>query len=592
MNQGKIMNIYLLRQLCLTILSGKSLNETKAQHNVARSTVIRYKKKLRDAKIMSYSSLLALNDDEFIRAMYGAKAVVEKKPSKTTVHIGKDNPNHTKKDLYDADFKAYAKRYAEEHNVKKSDIYVDYVKDATAHGKSYLKDTAFRVRLNAQIALIKGPNVTMHREHAYGDELQLDWCGDLFDIRGEDNKAIPYGVMVLTWAASCYVYAVFVPNQTTKSTVEGLISAFTYFNCLPKQLVIDNAKQMVTKHAKGREAVLNPSFDLFMRKCGVPVNANNPHLPNEKSQVEQAVNLVQTRVLTRMRGKFLLLEEANLMLTKLVEEYINEASFRGNKDTPRVSLFNTYEKPAARKLERALPTYVEHIPNLVVNKDYHVKIHDNYYSVPFIYAGKTVDVSIEGSMIKIYLKNSMIESHVLRTTNGAYITKPNNMPKNHQAVFQKELKYPDPESIFKVAETLSGDLLSFCKSLLNNGSFQESKKGCIYMINRYLRHPNDRLLYDSALQSIMHDSELKYLNTYVFDKALKELKQYRDSHDGEFPVQTSLDFGKSENTSVTYSSATAFVRSSEELLKSHQRKAEAKAKATENVVEDLEKLLD
>ena len=62
--------------------------------------------KLRDAKIMSYSSLLALNDDEFIRAMYGAKAVVEKKPSKTTVHIGKDNPNHTKKDLYDSDFQA------------------------------------------------------------------------------------------------------------------------------------------------------------------------------------------------------------------------------------------------------------------------------------------------------------------------------------------------------------------------------------------------------------------------------------------------------------------------------------------------------
>ena len=106
MNQGKIMNIYLLRQLCLTILSGKSLNETKAQLNVARSTVIRYKKKLRDAKIMSYSSLMALNDDEFIRAMYGAKAVVEKKPSKTTVHIGKDNPNHTKKDIYGADFKA------------------------------------------------------------------------------------------------------------------------------------------------------------------------------------------------------------------------------------------------------------------------------------------------------------------------------------------------------------------------------------------------------------------------------------------------------------------------------------------------------
>lgn len=90
----------------------------------------------------------------------------------------------------------------------------------------------------------------------------------------------------------------------------------------------------------------------------------------------------------------------------------------------------------------------------------------------------------------------------------------------------------------------------------------------------------------------MHDTELKYLNTYVFDKALKELKQYRDTHDGEFPVQTSLDFGKSETTSVTDSSATAFVRSPEELLKSHQRKIEAKATVAENVVENLEKLLD
>lgn len=59
-----------------------------------------------------------------------------------------------------------------------------------------------------------------------------------------------------------------------------------------------------------------------------------------------------------------------------------------------------------------------------------------------------------------------------------------------------------------------------------------------------------------------------------------------------FPVQTSLDFGKSEDTSVADSSATAFVRSPEELLKSHQRKTEAKATVAENVVEDLEKLLD
>ncbi|MBQ2382115.1 MAG: DDE-type integrase/transposase/recombinase [Succinivibrio sp.] len=185
---------------------------------------------------------------------------------------------------------------------------------------------------------MKGPDVTMHREHAYGDKLQLDWCGDTFKIKGPQNQELKYSVMVLTWSASCYVYAVFVPDQTTKSTIEGIKSVFTYFDCLPNQLVIDNAKQMVTIHKTGRDAIFNLSFDLFMRKCGVPVNANNPRRPNEKTQVEQAVNLVQSRCLTRMRGKFLLLDEANIMLTNFVEEYINKAHFRGNKDTPRLSV--------------------------------------------------------------------------------------------------------------------------------------------------------------------------------------------------------------------------------------------------------------
>lgn len=165
-----------------------------------------------------------------------------------------------------------------------------------------------------------------------------------------------------------------------------------------------------------------------MRKCGVPVNANNPRRPNEKTQVEQAVNLVQSRCLTRMRGKFLLLDEANIMLTNFVEEYINKAPFRGNKDTPRLSIYNTYDKPTARKIERALPSYIEHMPNLVVNKDYHVKIHSNFYSVPYLYAGKTVDASIEGGIVKIYCNRELTESHVYRKNKGVYVTKNQTCP--------------------------------------------------------------------------------------------------------------------------------------------------------------------
>lgn len=574
MNQGKIMNISLLRQICLSILSGKSLNEVKNQLKVARSTVIRHKKSLKLAGITSTEALVSLSDKELAKVIYGKNADIYCKTSKSAISIRKEVPNHVLKNLYEADFASYARRYAENHNLKKADIYIDYVNEAKSMGKEYLKTTAFRNRLNKEIGLLKGPDVTMHREHAYGDELQLDWCGDNFKIKGPQNQELKYSVMVLTWAASCYVYAIFVPDQTTKSTIEGLKSAFTYFDCLPNQLVIDNAKQMVTKHKIGREAIFNPSFDLFMRKCGVPVNANNPRRPNEKTQVEQAVNLVQSRCLTRMRGKFLLLDEANIMLTNFVEEYINKAPFRGKKDTPRLSLYNTYEKPAARKIERALPSYIEHMPNLVVNKDYHVKIHNNFYSVPYLYAGKTVDASIEGGIVKIYFNRELIESHVYRKTKGVYVTKESNMPIQHKVIHEKNLKYPTPDAIYSAAASMSNELLSFCKAMLgNNENFQEKKKGCIYMLNLYRRHPKERLIFNRTIQSILHDVNIRHINSYEFDKALKDMKTYMKTHDGELPHQLELDFFSNENLSVGDSDTTAFLRSTDEILKKQIQKS-------------------
>lgn len=576
MNQGKIIIISLLRQICLSILSGKSLNEVKNQLKVARSTVIRHKKSLKLAGITSTEALVSLTDAELAQVIYGKNAAIYCKTNKSTISISKDVPNHVVKNLYEADFVSYARRYAENHSLKKADIYIDYVNEAKAQGKVFLKTTAFRNRLNREISLLKGPDVTMHREHAYGDELQLDWCGDTFKIKGPQNQELKYSVMVLTWAASCYVYAVFVPDQTTKSTIEGLKLAFTYFDCLPNQLVIDNAKQMVTKHKTGREAIFNPSFDLFMRKCGVPVNANNPRRPNEKTQVEQAVNLVQSRCLTRMRGKFLLLDEANIMLTNFVEEYINKAPFRGNKDMPRLSLYNTYEKPAARKIERALPSYIEHMPNLVVNKDYHVKIHSNFYSVPYLYAGKTVDASIEGGIVKIYCNRELIESHVYRKNKGVYVTKESNMPIQHKVIYEKNLKYPTPDAIYSTAESMSNELLSFCKAMLgNNENFQEKKKGCIYMLNLYRRHPKEWLIFNRTIQSILHDVNVRHINSYEFDKALKDMKTYMKTHDGELPHQLELDFLSSENISVGDSNSTAFLRSTDEILKKQMQKSDS-----------------
>lgn len=79
------------------------------------------------------------------------------------------------KDLYDPNFLELAIKYYENPSIRQSDLFIDYVHSATEAGKNHLKATSFRKKLKEKLSVIKGPSVYLHRKHAYGDELQLDW---------------------------------------------------------------------------------------------------------------------------------------------------------------------------------------------------------------------------------------------------------------------------------------------------------------------------------------------------------------------------------------------------------------------------------
>ena len=68
-----------------------------------------------------------------------------------------------------------------------------------------------------------------------------------------------------------------------------------------------------------------------------------------------------------------------------------------------------------------------------VQKDYHVKCGSHYYSVPYEYIGKRVDVRMTSSMVEILYEGMRISSHQ-RTDGyvGKYVTQEAHMPSNHQ----------------------------------------------------------------------------------------------------------------------------------------------------------------
>jgi hypothetical protein len=72
-----------------------------------------------------------------------------------------------------------------------------------------------------------------------------------------------------------------------------------------------------------------------------------------------------------------------------------------------------------------------------VNRGYHVLADDNYYSVPFEFIKKKVDVRLTRTTVEIFYDNNRIASHIrISGQLGEYSTREEHMPHAHQQFVQ------------------------------------------------------------------------------------------------------------------------------------------------------------
>ena len=109
----------------------------------------------------------------------------------------------------------------------------------------------------------------------------------------------------------------------------------------------------------------------------------------------------------------------------------NERPFQ-KKDGCRASVYKEEELPFMKPLP-ALPYEFASWKIATVQLNYHVSFDKQYYSVPFGYARKKVDVRSTKNIVEIYYHQKRICSHRrLNGRMGQYATNPDHMPKNHQ----------------------------------------------------------------------------------------------------------------------------------------------------------------
>ena len=275
---------------------------------------------------------------------------------------------------------------------------------------------------------------TMHISHKPGEIMEVDWAGQTAELT-DDGTGTPIAahvfVAVLPYSGYAYVEAFL--SQDQEAWILAHVNAYRFFGGVTRILVPDNLKSGVTKNTRD-EIVLNKSYQEMAEHYGTAIVPTRVRAPKDKATVEGVVGHVSSFILAAIRNqRFFTLQELNTVIKKRLYA-LNHRQFQ-KKDGSRASLFSE-ERAALLSLP---PREYEHATWKIatVQYNYHIGVDGQFYSVPYEYIKRKVDVRLTRNVVEVFSESNRICSHVrLYGRQGQYSTQEEHMPSNHQQYVQ------------------------------------------------------------------------------------------------------------------------------------------------------------
>lgn len=324
----------------------------------------------------------------------------------------------------------------------------------------------------------KSQKATMHMEHKAGDKMYVDFTGkklQLTDPETGETKKVDVFVAILGASQLTYVEAV--ADQQKHSWLSANANALEYFGGVPRGIVPDNLKSGVTQSSQ-YEPEINPDYLDFAQHYGTTIIPTRAYKPRDKALVEGAVNIVYKWIYARLRNNiYFSLEGLNKDIHKELENY--NLKKKQKEGLSRRELFDEIEKTALQALpvERYM---LKEFYKLKVNQSYHIYLSKDkhYYSVPYQYIDKKVDVVCCDSSIEIFYDNKRIAFHKRVLGVNRYTTNLDHMPRKHK--FTADLK---DKKLREFAAEQGEFVLKIIEKILQEKSHKDQRiKRCLGII--------------------------------------------------------------------------------------------------------------
>ena len=304
-------------------------------------------------------------------------------------------------------------------------LWIEYCEECKRAGEIPYQSTQFNKRYREYAERV---GATMHIERTPGESMEVDWAGGSVGVWDEalGTFADAY-VFVGVLSYSGYAYAEAFWTMKMDDWIVAHVHAYEFFGGVARLLIPDNLKTGVDKNTR-TETLVNRTYSEMADHYGAAVVPARIYRPNDKPGVEGAVKGVKARILAAIRNEtFTMLPGLNAAIREKLDEY-NAKPFQKMPGS-RLSRYLD-EKPFLLPLPKWPYERADWVV-AKVQKDYHVKCGEKYYSVPYAYIGCTVNARVTRDTVEIFHEGSRVCAHQ-RDAAGKYVTEREHMPDGHR----------------------------------------------------------------------------------------------------------------------------------------------------------------
>jgi transposase len=253
-------------------------------------------------------------------------------------------------------------------------------------------------------------------DHDPGQRLEADF-GHIYVDFPNGRKQIP--VLVVTWSFSNCPFTIALPTERTEAILHGLVEAFAFFGCVPREVWWDNPTTVASHLFKGRQRQINERYQALASHYNFEPLFCLVRRPQEKPRVEGRVQFLQQDWATpvpQIKG----LDELNAHL---------RACCLRDRERTQAGQTETIGQRFERDRAQALPVPTRAFDPCIVqpakvDKYQTVRFDNNSYSVPRSFAFSTVTVKGYVAHIEIVAGAQILARHPRSYEHGVQILDP------------------------------------------------------------------------------------------------------------------------------------------------------------------------